>query len=151
MKDFSNTNLESEGMTSGTDEFEQRIMAKNAAIRDMIQGDDASGAGSPAKDADSVASFKERLGEVERREAAVQLILSDLKDIFNTLAQREEMLNRREARLNEEYQKIKEIEGMIKDSTEIADSLSGVLPSADDREDSQGDPQDTDLNKSEEQ
>lgn len=151
MKEFANSNLESEGMTSGTDEFEQRIMAKNAAIRDMIRGDDTKDAGSPAQNADGIAAFKERLGEVERREAAVQLILSDLKDIFNTLAQREEMLNRREARLIEEYQKIKEIEGMIKDSTELADSLSGVLPSADDREDPQGDPQETDLNKSEEQ
>lgn len=115
---------------SPKDAIEQQIFEKDALLKDLM-GEEVSADTTPKQvdptDGDSQ-DFIQKLEDVERREAEVQAILSSLKDIFNHLKEREAVLSRREAILRQEYNKIREMEEMIKDTDLLAGSLGAALP-----------------------
>ncbi|MGL6293188.1 hypothetical protein [Eubacterium aggregans] len=115
---------------SPKDAIEQQIFEKDALLKDLM-GEEVSTDTTPKQvdptDGDSQ-DFIQKLEDVKRSEAEVQAILSALKNIFNHLKEREAVLSRREAILRQEYDKIREMEEMIKHTDLLAGSLGAALP-----------------------
>lgn len=81
-------------------------------------------------DNDKPEALKQQIEAIERREQKIKEMLEALEEAYEMLRKRSDALNKKEEMLNREYLKLLEIESMYQGTDKLADSLSAMLPGA---------------------